>query len=580
MFNNEQIELNTDYVAMNFDQNVSQLIQNLENSKAVHIEWNDRHYLFTASDISRFLVKEGHLQDLLSEWSPSPIIDLDNPHFSRGEWISDLPDDLDRPILFVSESNQITGFLSLFNLLKQIAAQKHKAEAYLNSLLDTVTDAVTAVDRKGTVICWNETAVSIYDIPYERIMGRTIGEHFDPDSLMLLRSIDEGRIIRNMYHKSREGTHVLINASPVKDYNGQIIGGLASEQDITHLVRLNEELTSAQASILDTLPRKDDPFSHIDGQSHSISKVVRIGKKMAESDTPVILYGESGVGKEQLAKVIHLASPRAEHPFLSINCGAVPVGMLESELFGFEGGTFSGNNHYDPGKLELADKGTLLLNEIDKLPMDVQDKLYHALKNQSFRRYGGHTDIPLNTRIIGASKHNLEELAASQNFSSELYYTLSIVSIPVPPLRDRIEDISILSTMYLREFSAQYQKPIPVLTPEVILAFSNYAWPGNIAELRAVLERCVILGEGDQIKLEHLPDSFLEHFGAISDGEQVLIEHIHYDNRLKAKVSETEEKALIEEALHKAAGNKSVAAKLLGISRGTLYNKMKKHYLE
>lgn len=580
MFNNEQIKINSQYIALNSDQAVSLMIQHLRDSSTVHIAWNNQHYLFIPSDLNSWLDKDGIIRDALAHWSPSPTVNYEDRRFSRGDWVSELPEDLCRPIVFVNNSDQIAGFLSPFTLLKQVAAQKRIAESYLSTLLDTVTDAVTAVDRNGTVICWNEAAVNVYDIPFERIMGRTIGEHFDPESLMLLRSIDEGRIIRNMYHKSREGTHVLINASPVTDTNGHIIGGLATEQDITHLVKLNEELTSVQASILDNLPRKDDPFSHIDGQSNSISKVVRIGKKVAESDTPVILYGESGVGKEQLAKVIHLASSRAEEPFLSINCSAVPVGLLESELFGFEGGTFSGNSHHEPGKLELAAGGTLLLNEIDKLPMDVQDKLYHALKNQSFRRYGGHTEIPLNTRIIGATKHNLEELASSQHFSSELYYTLSIVSISVPPLRDRIEDISILSKMYLREFAVQYQKPIAVLTPEVLLAFSKYEWPGNIAELRAVLERSVILGEGDQIKLEHLPDSFQDHFATINEGDQGLPGNIYYENRLKARVTEAEEKAVIEEALQKASGNKSITAKLLGISRGTLYNKMKKHNLE
>ena len=281
---------------------------------------------------------------------------------------------------------------------------------------------------------------------------------------------------------------------------------------------------------------------------------------------------------------IHLAGAHAESPFLSLNCGAVPPGMLDSELFGFIGGTYSGQDIQEAGKLEQTGEGTLFLNEIDKLPPDIQNKLYRAIKTRSFRRYGGQEDIPLHARIIAGTRTALDQRVTDQQFSSELYYALGVVTITVPPLRERREDLSILVHMYLREFAVHYQKPVPRVAPEVMLAFARYDWPGNIAELRAVIERCVILSEGDSLLLEHLPESLQgdqppaftreKEDIIVSESSEPLIAH-----SLKARVTEEEEKLRIEEAIQKAAGNKSIAARILGISRGTLYNKMTKHQL-
>jgi DNA-binding NtrC family response regulator len=252
--------------------------------------------------------------------------------------------------------------------------------------------------------------------------------------------------------------------------------------------------------------------------------------------------------------------------------------MLDSELFGFIGGTYSGQDIQEAGKLEQAGDGTLFLNEIDKLPPDIQNKLYRAIKTRSFRRYGGHEDIPLHARIIAGTRTALDQRVTDQQFSSELYYALGVVTITVPPLRERREDLSILVHMYLREFAVHYQKPVPRVAPEVMLAFARYDWPGNIAELRAIIERCVILSEGDSLLLEHLPES-LQGPVFVREKEDITVAEPSVAHSLKARVTEEEEKLRIEEAIQKAAGNKSIAARILGISRGTLYNKMTKHQL-
>ncbi len=589
MFNNEQVKIEKQWTQLQPEQDRDDLLRLLESEPAVWLQHGVERYVFTRADLRFWRQWNGELAAGVSCFEPSSIIEPTGWSDSTYDYMTlqQLPEQMNRPVIVVNEDGIPQGWLSADQLAAQLLRQKQRAELYLNALLDTVTDAVTAVDGDGTVICWNDTAAQMYNIPYERIIGRTIDELFDPESLMLLHVLDKGREVRNMYHQSSEGTHVLINASPIMDANGTIVGGLASEQDITHLVKLNQELSTAQASIHETLPRGNDPFTLLDGQSHSISKVVRIGKKVAELNTPVLLYGETGSGKEQLARAIHLAGSHAEAPFLSVNCGAIPPGLLDSELFGFIGGTYSGQDIQEAGKLEQAGEGTLFLNEIDRLTPEMQNKLCRALKTRVFRRYGGQEELPLHCRLIAASRHDLEKLVTGGQFSSELYYALGVVTIAVPPLRERREDIAILVHMYLREFAMQYHRPLPKPTPDVMLAFARYDWPGNVAELRAVIERCVILSDGDELNPELLPDTFqkLLHFPSSApvhvplsrhQSQEPMIQH----QGLKARITDEEEKERIEEAIRKASGNKSIAARMLGISRGTLYNKMSKHGMD
>lgn len=577
MFNYEQFPINDGFRVLSPEAQCSEAAALLDKGHAVYAAFEGRDYLFTPEDASLFETAAGTLAGLLSGRSSlvSPAV-VGEPPFKAGDWIADLPAGLRRPIVFRNGAGDTLGYCMPGEALRHLWRLKRHAEAYFATLAETVTDAVTAVDRNGSVICWNEAAETIYGIPRRQIVGRRIGEHFESDSLVVMRILDEGRSIRNTYHRPRQGTHVLINASPIRDAGGAIIGGLAAEQDITHLVKLNEELSSAQASKLYSMAGKADPFSLMGGQSESIGKVVRIAKKVAESDTPVLLTGEAGTGKEQLAEVIHLASARSDGPFMTVNCGAAPAGMLESELFGFQGGAFSGQETKKAGKLETASGGTLLLNEIDKLPPELQDKLLHAIKRRTITRLGGHAEIPVQPRIIGATSRNLETLAAEGRFRPDLYYAISVISIALPPLRDRKEDIAALFQIYLREFSLLYQKPVPAVEPEVALAFANYDWPGNMTELRAVTERCVILSEDDSITLDLLPEALQKEQPQLAGKAPDDIE-LGPDKRLKPRMTEAEEAERIEEALAKTSGNKSTAARLLGVSRGTLYNKMRKY---
>lgn len=577
MFKNEHFLLNTQITTVSLDTTLEEVSSYLNKGMGVIAHSESRICLITPEDaallpalsaknIAALLVSSSFFLAETKVWDDNESL-LSSHQLPRSA--------SNRPLLFKDKEGNIRGYSSLSNLVHAANFEQQKWASYFTSLADTVTDAVTVVDRDGAVICWNTVAEELYQLPSGDILGKRIGEHFDVETLMVLKILDEGRVIRNTYHRPRPDTHVLINASPIRDSQGLIIGGIATEQDITQLVRLNEQLTAADSFGLPNREQTEDLFALIKGKGPAIGKVIGWAKKVAATETPVLLIGESGVGKEQLAHIIHQSSSRSEHPFLTLNCGIVPAGLLEAELFGYQGGAFTGSETGEAGKLEQAKDGTLFINEIEKLPLELQAKLYHSITQHTIVRSGGTQPIRIRTRIIIATTQDLAAKLVTQEFRADLYYALNVISIRIPPLRDRTEDIPAMVHMYLKQFSLHYQKPVPVLSPEVILALTNYAWPGNIQELKNVIERCVILSDEDSIQLEHLPTALQERQPSLAtfEGDSAAV-------LLKAKVSDEEEITLIEEALAKTAGNKSAAAKLLGVSRGTLYNKMKEYQLE
>jgi sigma-54 dependent transcriptional regulator, acetoin dehydrogenase operon transcriptional activator AcoR len=451
------------------------------------------------------------------------------------------------------------------------------AETILNTLLDMVSEAITIVDPDGTVLHWNRAAEQLYDIPAADIVGKNISD-FGWNSLMISRMLDEGQPIQEAYHEPRPGTYVLVNTSPICQ-NGHMIGAISCEQDVTKLVRLGNELFST-TSQLHTLEEKmsqltptQDPFHRIKGNGPAILQAIQMARRVAPTDATVLITGESGVGKELFAHAIHHGSGRADQPFVAINCGAIPASLFESELFGYKGGAFTGADRTGkPGKLELAHKGTLFLDEIGELPLDMQVKLLRVLQEKQFYRVGGTEPVHVDIRIIAATNRILEERVAAGAFREDLFYRLNVVSIEVPPLRDRVEDIPELIQLFAREIAVQYGKPVPHFSPEVIVTLMNYNWPGNIRQLRNMIERLVILTDDGQIRREHLPAT-------------VQVPRLHGETPLPLTLPGDENDAgsecqAIQNALRTTYGNKSAAAKLLGISRGTLYNKMKKYGLK
>jgi len=319
-------------------------------------------------------------------------------------------------------------------------------------------------------------------------------------------------------------------------------------------------------------------FSQIVGESPAMKKMLGLAAKVAESEVAsVLLQGESGTGKDLVAKAIHYGSQRAEGPFVAVNCAALPATLIESELFGYEKGAFTDAKARKEGLFEQAEGGTLLLDEIGELELSLQAKLLRVLEEGAFRRVGGLKDIPLDVRVLAASNRDLKAESEAGRFRLDLYYRLSIIQIDIPPLRERGDDVLLLSQHYIDAIGAKLRRrKITGLSPEAIAVFRKYDWPGNVRELRNVIERALILEDADQITTEYLPGSLLmsprleQSSSGSTDGSPRFVlpnEGISLDEA---------ELAFVRQAIQRSGGNQTRAAELLGISRDQLRYRLKK----
>jgi len=319
-------------------------------------------------------------------------------------------------------------------------------------------------------------------------------------------------------------------------------------------------------------------FRQIVGESPAMKKMLGLAAKVAESDVAsVLLQGESGTGKDLVAKAIHYGSQRAEGPLVAVNCAALPATLIESELFGYEKGAFTDAKARKEGLFEQAEGGTLLLDEIGELELSLQAKLLRVLEEGAFRRVGGLKDIPLDVRVLAASNRDLKAESEAGRFRLDLYYRLSIIQIDIPPLRERGDDVLLLSQHYIGTIGAKLRRSkITGLSPEATAVFRKYDWPGNVRELRNVIERALILEDADQITTEYLPGSLLmtqrpaQSSSGVSEGSPLFTlpnEGISLDEA---------ELSFVRQAIQRSGGNQTRAAELLGISRDQLRYRLKK----
>ncbi len=315
-------------------------------------------------------------------------------------------------------------------------------------------------------------------------------------------------------------------------------------------------------------------FDNIVGNSSEICEILRLAGEVAPTDTTVLLRGESGTGKELLSRATHLNSPRAKHPFLPVNCAAIPTALLEAELFGYEKGAFTGASQMKKGKFEQAAGGTLFLDEIGDMELDVQAKLLRVLEQKSIERLGGNRTIPTDIRIIAATNKNLEEMVEEKTFREDLYYRISVFPIHIPPLRERRDDIEPLCNYFIQEFSQTFGRRPPQLSDKVLEMFHSHPWKGNVRELHNVLERAMILSKGERITSRHV---ILGDTGNGRPLNQMGIDQIIELLLRKHRVGlETLEQTYIRHAMEEAGHNVSRAARLLGLSRATLRYRLDK----
>ena len=327
------------------------------------------------------------------------------------------------------------------------------------------------------------------------------------------------------------------------------------------------------------------------GESPQILELLKIIDKVAASDSTVLITGESGTGKELVAKEIHRRSKRNAGAFVPINCGAIPKELLESELFGYEKGAFTGANRTKPGRFELANGGTVFLDEIGDMSPDLQVKVLRVLQERAFERVGGIKEIQVDVRIVAATHRDLEEAVKEGHFREDLYYRLNVIPIRVPPLRERRSDIPLLIQHFIKVFSQRAGTPTMEIEELAMEAFMAYSWPGNVRELENVVERLIVLAEGNTISLEDLPERIKGALGKASKGQEgretgsakgpISIDQIAHLPLPENGVSLPEvirklEIGLINQALSRTNGVKSKAAQLLGLKRTTLVEKMRK----
>lgn len=307
--------------------------------------------------------------------------------------------------------------------------------------------------------------------------------------------------------------------------------------------------------------------------SPKMLEVLRLIERVAPTDASVLIAGESGTGKELAARAIHQISPRRGGPFVPVNCAALPETLLESELFGYEKGAFTGAAAAKPGRFELADGGTLLLDEVGDMSLPTQAKLLRVLEEREIERLGGTKRIPINVRIVAATNKPLAELVRRGQFREDLYYRLAVIPIHLPPLRERPEDVPLLANHFLRAFAARHGRAVRGFAPAAMAQLQRYSWPGNVRELRNLVEQLVVLADGEEIGLCHLPP-----FIAAAGAEAVPAA----GGALKARVGAVQEKLeadLIRETLRRCGGNRTRAAAELGISRRSLQMKIKRYGL-
>ena len=465
----------------------------------------------------------------------------------------------------MNEASEIHG---VDKLLHENALMQER----LQMILESVQDGICVVDRSGEVTYVNPSYLRIVHKTPEMVVGQNVFETAaDGNRCAVLRS-GIARI-GSIRHK-KDGTTIVANVNPIF-VDGEIAGVVSVIKDITEIQTLMERLSqvSAKAEYLEQellrTKKTAQAFANYIGKSGKVVDVLALASKAADSSANVLIRGESGTGKEVIAEGIHYASGRRRGPFIRVNCGAIPGALLESELFGHEKGAFTGAVRRKLGKFELANHGTIFLDEIGELDKNLQVKLLRVLQQKEFDRVGGEETIHVDVRIIAATNRDLEAMVREGTFRDDLSYRLNVIPIILPPLRDRPDDIPLLVEHFIEKISKENKKDVRGITPDAMQMFMHYRWPGNVRELENVIERVITLMDTDLITAAVLP-SYIK--GDIAGRE---VQSLADDTVLPW---EEYEKQIIANALRQGTSFNG-AAKLLRISHKTVAAKARKYGL-
>lgn len=443
----------------------------------------------------------------------------------------------------------------------------------LTSIFTSISEGVLIIDRKGRIRNINPIAQTILKTSLQDVQGTEIQEFLHFESPVFDKLVKEGQDFYDIEiraDRKQRKVHFLGSGRPIRDDQGNVRGGVVLLKPIEKVQSLVNRFSGAQAGFY---------FQDVIGDSSCIRRTIGDAMKAAGTESSVLLEGESGTGKEILAQAIHNSSVRRDGPFIAVNCGAIPRELIASELFGYVEGAFTGARRGGrPGKFELAEGGTLFLDEIGDMPLEQQVTLLRVLQEKQISRIGDTQYIDIDVRIVCATNKNLLNEVRRGTFRQDLYYRLNVISINIPPLRERREDIPLLFRYFLRQYS---KNPIEyILHPDLVQYLIEYDWPGNVRELQNVVERMVNLSDSPNLTIEHLPaeikheDSRLD--SADTDGFESLSELRSY-NKQSARDRERDE---IIRTLNQCGGNITEAARIMGVNRSTIYRKIKAYAID
>jgi PAS domain S-box-containing protein len=449
-----------------------------------------------------------------------------------------------------------------------------KDPAVLSRIVDEMADGVFTVDAKGRFVAWSKGAERITGYSSEEVVGQPCHILEGPNckgfakirDLLAMPPADvPGICNQECKVQARDGREIYIhgNLRLLTDDQDRVLGAVGTFKDMTSFLLTNERI-----SMLEEQTRDRSAFDRLIGKSSVMQEVFRRLRLAAQSDVTVFISGESGTGKELAARAIHALSDRKEHPFIAVNCSAIPETLLESELFGHVKGSFTGAVRDKVGMFQTADGGTLFLDEIGDLSPLIQLKLLRVIQEREIRRVGDEKPVNVNVRLLTATNRDLKSLVEEGEFREDFYYRIHVFEIHLPPLRERREDIPLLIEFFLQELSEQQNKQVTGIARDALQVMMQYSWPGNVRELRNALEHAFVTVDGETISLFDLPPEMREpeHTTAPEQPASLAPE-------------ELKEKKQIAEALKQTDGNRTQAAKLLGTSRVTLWKKIKKYAL-
>ncbi len=443
---------------------------------------------------------------------------------------------------------------------------------YWKEIVDLIHDGIMVVDPRGNIMAANAAAEKLTGYSAGELIGKSCrilnctgckirGEGYGEKwcELFSVGNVRDKKCL--ITNKDRRTVHILKSASVLQDEAGKTIGAVETLTDMSEVVRKQREITSLRRAC-----HLYDGYYGILGKSPVMRDLFEVVDNVAGTDAPVLIYGESGSGKELVARAVHEAGPRKDNPYIKVNCAALNENILESELFGHVKGAYTGAGQDRAGRFEAAHEGTIFLDEIGDIPLSTQVKLLRALEEKKIERVGDNAPVNVDVRIISATNKDIDRLIASGEFREDFYFRINVFPIRCPALRERRDDIPVIAQHFIMENASKTGKKILGVTPEAMEIFSRYPWPGNVRELRNAVEYAFVLCQDGAIDVRHLPPRMLRPTGGGGDSPASVSD----------AAADAERRALLA-ALRQAGGNQSEAARILNVSRVTVWKRMKKH---